>query len=54
MDIKDLLMLCISQKASDLHLTENEPAILRIDGKLHRTEHGPFDKQRLKMMIYSV
>ena len=38
MEIKDLLMLCIEKKASDLHITDNEPPILRIDGKLFRTE----------------
>ena len=40
MEIQDLLLLCIEKNASDLHLTENEPPILRIDGKInaHRTE----------------
>ena len=37
MEIRDLLLLCIEKKASDLHLTEKEPPILRIDGKLLRT-----------------
>ena len=44
MEIRDLLLASIEKKASDLHLTENEPPILRIDGKLHRTEHERLNK----------
>ena len=54
MEIRELLLLCIEKKASDLHLTEKEPPILRIDGKLHRTMHSPLDRQDLKKMIYSI
>lgn len=54
MEIKDLLMLCIERKASDLHVTDNEPPILRIDGKLHRTDLAVLNKETLKKMIYSV
>jgi len=54
MEIKDLLMLCIEKGASDLHITENEPPVLRIDGKLSRTAGPALGKQELKKMIYSV
>jgi len=54
MEIRDLLLLCIEKKASDLHLTENEPPILRIDGRLHRMNLGVLNRQDLKRMIYSV
>ncbi len=54
MEIRDLLMLCIEKKASDLHLTEKEPPILRIDGRLHRTEFAALTREELKKMIYSV
>jgi len=54
MEIRDLLQASIEKKASDLHLTENEPPILRIDGKLHRTEHERLNKQDLKKMIYGL
>jgi twitching motility protein PilT len=40
--------------ASDLHVTENEPPILRIDGKLNRTNFPALNRQDLKKMIYSV
>ncbi|MDD5561329.1 MAG: type IV pilus twitching motility protein PilT [Candidatus Omnitrophica bacterium] len=54
MEIRDLLLMCIEKGASDLHVTESEPPILRIDGRLVRTELGKLDKQELKKMIYGV
>jgi len=54
MEIRDLLMLCIEKKASDLHITEKEPPILRVDGKLHRTTLPVLDKESLKKMIYGI
>ena len=54
MEIKELLMYCIEKKASDLHLTENEPPILRIDGRLHRSNYSTLNRQDLKRIIYGV
>ncbi|MFA5156335.1 MAG: type IV pilus twitching motility protein PilT [Candidatus Omnitrophota bacterium] len=54
MELSELLTMCIDKKASDLHLTENEPPILRIDGKLMRTAFPPMTKLDLKRIIYSV
>jgi twitching motility protein PilT len=54
MEIRDLLMLCIEKKASDLHLTEKEPPILRIDGRLHRTDKPVINREDLKKMVYGV
>jgi twitching motility protein PilT len=54
MDMRDLLITCIEKKASDLHLTEKEPPILRIDGKLVRTEMAVLTREDLKRMIYSI
>lgn len=54
MEIRDLLLLCIEKKASDLHITENESPILRIDGRLHRTNLEALNKQDLKRMVYSI
>lgn len=54
MEIADLLLLCVEKRASDLHVTENEPPILRIDGKLYRTEMDKLTRADLKKMIYSV
>ena len=52
--MRDLLLLCIDKKASDLHLTENEPPILRIDGRLYRMGNERLRREDLKRMIYSV
>ncbi|MFH1888864.1 MAG: type IV pilus twitching motility protein PilT [Candidatus Omnitrophota bacterium] len=54
MEIRSLLLLCIEKGASDLHLTEKEPPILRIDGLLVRTKSSVLEKEELKRMIYSV
>jgi twitching motility protein PilT len=54
MDINELLMLCVKKRASDLHLTENEPPIYRIDGKLHRHESLTLTRDAIKKMIYGV
>lgn len=55
MDIRDLLLMCIKEKASDLHLTENEPPILRLDGKLGRIPNQPaLTREELKKIIYNI
>lgn len=54
MEMKELLLLCIEKKASDIHVTENEPPILRIDGRIVRTHLTVLDKQELKKMIYGI
>ncbi len=54
MELRELLVLCIEKKASDLHLTENEPPILRIDGFIHRTDFSVLKRDELKRMIYSI
>ena len=54
MELRDLFLICIEKGASDLHVTDNEPPILRIDGRLMRTNLGILQKQDLKKMIYGV
>ena len=54
MEIKELLLMCIDKGASDLHITENEPPILRIDGSLRRMNLPVLDKQALKVLIYGI
>ncbi|MCM8800738.1 MAG: type IV pilus twitching motility protein PilT [Candidatus Omnitrophica bacterium] len=54
MEIKELLLLCIEKKASDIHITEDEPPILRINGKLIRTNLPVLERNELKKMIYSI
>ncbi|MFA5038859.1 MAG: type IV pilus twitching motility protein PilT [Candidatus Omnitrophota bacterium] len=54
MELKDLLMLTIEKKASDLHLTENSPPILRIDGRLTLTDLAKLSRDDTKKMIYTI
>ncbi len=54
MELKDLLMLTIEKKASDLHLTENTPPILRIDGRLILTDMPKLLREDTKRMIYTI
>ncbi len=54
MEIRDLLLLCVEKGASDLHVTDNESPILRVDGKLGRTDLPVLNKQELKKMVYSI
>ena len=53
-DLKQLLKQTIEENASDLHLTENTPPVLRIDGKLVLTRYPPFTKDELKKCIYGM
>ena len=54
MEIRDLLLLSIKKKASDLHLTEKEPPILRLDGKLNRTNYPALTREDIKKIIYGI
>ncbi len=54
MELKDLLMLTIEKKASDLHLTENTPPILRIDGRIILTDLPKLHRDDTKRMIYTI
>jgi len=53
-ELKELLMLTITKKASDLHLTENAPPILRIDGRLTITDFPKLSKEDTKRLIYTI
>jgi len=54
MDLRDLLLLTTQSQASDLHLTEDSPPILRIDGQLVLTKSDTLTRDQLKKMIYAV
>ncbi|MBU0549533.1 MAG: type IV pilus twitching motility protein PilT [Candidatus Omnitrophica bacterium] len=54
MELKELLLLTIEKKASDLHITENEPPILRIHGRMLRTKFPALNKEDTKRLIYSI
>ncbi len=54
MDLRDLLLLTIQSRASDLHLTEDTPPVIRVDGCLMLTKHEPCTREQLKRMIYAI
>ncbi|MBP7791660.1 MAG: PilT/PilU family type 4a pilus ATPase [Candidatus Goldbacteria bacterium] len=54
MNIRDLLLLMIEKRASDLHLKEGKSPMLRIDGKLAPLDMDILSNSELKEMIYSI
>ena len=54
MDIKELLQKVVEEGASDLHLSEGLPPILRIDGKLWKMELPSLTKADTKKLVYSI
>ena len=52
--IHHLLVEAIERNASDLHLTQNAPPILRIDGRLEMLDLPPLTSGDSRTMIYSL
>jgi len=52
--INALLKMTMELGASDLHLTTNSPAVLRIDGKIMVTDLEVLDPDMMKQLIYSI
>ena len=46
--------LMLEQKASDLHLSTNNPPMLRINGELVRVDYPPLQNDELKAMVYEI
>jgi len=53
-DITQLLKFTLDNNASDLHLSGNNPPIVRIDGKLQRIKSDPLRSDDIRKMLYSV
>ncbi|MDR3491236.1 MAG: type IV pilus twitching motility protein PilT [Gammaproteobacteria bacterium] len=54
MDMKELLTLCYNEKASDLHLSPNQPPLLRIDGDLiPAKDYPPLNVETINELVYS-
>jgi len=51
--LRELLLLTIQESASDLHLTEKSPPILRIDGRLVPAKMEALNRDQIQEMIYS-
>ncbi|MBF0512176.1 MAG: Flp pilus assembly complex ATPase component TadA, partial [Candidatus Omnitrophica bacterium] len=52
--LRELLMLTIQEGASDLHLTEKSPAILRVDGRLVTIKKEILTRDQIKDMIFGI
>jgi len=53
-DMRELFQLAFERKASDIHLTENSPPLLRIDGDLVPTTLPPLTRTDSKRLVYSL
>lgn len=53
-ELRELLLASISQNASDLHLTNAMPPVLRIDGDLLSLPYDALNEDSLKKMIYGI
>ena len=53
-ELRELLLSAINQNASDLHLTNKMPPVLRIDGELTPLSYEPLDEDEMKRLIYSI
>lgn len=53
MDLRELLMFTIDKSASDLHLTENMPPLVRVHGRIIVTDFPKLNREETKKLIYS-
>jgi twitching motility protein PilT len=54
MDVSELLIFAVKQKASDLHLSSGEPPMLRIHGEIRKLEGSPVNNDQVHKMIYDI
>ena len=54
MDITDLLVNAQKNQASDLHLSADNPPLLRIHGEIVPFQETPLSAEDIKTMIYSI
>lgn len=54
MDITELLKFTLESGASDLHLSGNNPPLLRVDGELQRIKTDALNSDQIRAMLYSV
>src|SRR5262245_45434018 len=52
--IDSFFKLMLEQKASDLHLSSNNPPMLRINGDLIRVDFPPLQNDELKALVYEI
>lgn len=54
MDITELLVFAKKNKASDLHLSTNNPPVLRVHGEMMPMKMEPMEANQIKELLYSV
>ncbi len=54
MDITQLLAFTMQNEASDLHLSPNNPPVIRVHGELRRVKSDPLKSEDIRTMLYSV
>jgi len=53
-DMRELFQEAATRRASDIHLTEQSPPMLRIDGYLHPTTYASLTRTDTKRLVYSL
>ena len=54
-DMRELFELAVQRRASDIHLTERTPPLLRIDGALEPLDQmAPLPREEIKKLVYSL
>jgi len=51
MTINDLIQFAVTSNASDLHISSNEPPIIRVNGKLRKIDTPPLTREQVDIMI---
>ena len=53
-DMRELFELAVKRQASDIHLTEHTPPMIRIDGNLESVNLAPLTRADTKRFVYSL
>ncbi|HEY9787427.1 MAG TPA: type IV pilus twitching motility protein PilT [Candidatus Obscuribacterales bacterium] len=53
-DMQEILQMVADRSASDLHLKAGQPPIIRVAGKLIRSQLAPLDKEEIQRLIFSI
>ncbi|PIW47055.1 MAG: twitching motility protein PilT [Zetaproteobacteria bacterium CG12_big_fil_rev_8_21_14_0_65_54_13] len=54
MEVSELLAFTVKNKASDLHLSAEEPPMIRINGDMTRIKMPPIDHREVQSMVYDI
>ncbi|SMF32436.1 type IV pilus twitching motility protein PilT [Pseudobacteriovorax antillogorgiicola] len=52
--IDEILRVMVSQNASDMHLTQNEPICFRVDGEILRINQDPIDTATMESLLLPI